>query len=102
MSLETYFRWVLATDVGRAVTPDGPIPLARIVRHSLYAVAIFAAGTLLAEVLVGLVTLIGVSLYGVVTPLGRFIMEAAWPLRDGIRLFGLLVGVGVFLSQFER
>ncbi|MDS0258484.1 hypothetical protein NDI56_03550 [Haloarcula sp. S1CR25-12] len=102
MSLRSYARWVLATDIGRSVAPDEPIPLARIARYSLYAVAIFAAGTLCAGFVASLVRLVGVSLYGVVTPLGRPVLDAVLPVRDGIRAFALLVAVGVFLTQFER
>jgi len=102
MSLRTYVKRVLATDVGRSVAPNNRIPLARIARYSLYAVAIFAAGTLCAEFVASLVRLLGAALYSVFTPLGRSIVDAAWPVRNGIRTFALLVAVGVFLTQFER
>lgn len=88
----------LSTDV---FGTDTSIPVGRIVRYALLTLAVFAAGVVVAALVGRLLTLFGFLLIPVSEPLARLFADGVGLLERGIRIFALLVGVGVFLSQFE-
>jgi hypothetical protein len=81
---------------------EDSIPLARIVRYAVYAIAIFAVGAFVATVVGNLLGFLRFALYPLSEPLTRLFIDGVELLEDGLRLFAVLVGVGVFLSQFEK
>ncbi|MFC6755545.1 MULTISPECIES: hypothetical protein [Haloarcula] len=81
---------------------DTSIPVGRIARFALLALAIFAAGEVVATVVGQLLAQLRFLIVPLSEPLGRLFADGVRLLERGIRVFALLVGVGVFLSQFER
>jgi len=88
----------LSTDVFET---DTSIPVGRIVRYALLTLAIFAAGVVVAAVVGRVLALFRFVIVPLSEPLARLFADGVRLLERGIRIFAALVGVGVFLSQFE-
>ena len=85
----------------REFGPDEQLPIRRIARYALYALAVVAGGIVVAAVVGELLLLFRFPMYAVSEGLARTYADLVVLLRRGVRAFAVLVALGVFMTQFE-